>query len=255
MPKKPVKNVKRKTKKHVFKKKAHNMSASTNLIKFMPKASNQVLPSRYMTKFTAVSYGFMSPGANSGDLRFNFEMNTPLLPFQNTVFVNGGTWTYNNITMATYQPPGFSTLLNANTYRSYRCLASSIEVEVDVQSVADSVTVAVTPSNSTAVPATVGAALSQRYTKSKTVISGNNRSVKHFMPIYKFEGVRKQAIEDDLSGNFTSAYNAVPGKLYYWIVNVETGDNAVLNSALIIRFKIVYYTECFDQTNSTLPIV
>jgi hypothetical protein len=74
----------------------------------------------------------------------------------------------------------------------------------------------------------------------------------HSISQAKFLGVRPQAIQDDLSFKYCGNYNSAPSTPLYWSVQVETGDNAILNSPLEVRIQMLYHVEFFNLTGLAL---
>jgi hypothetical protein len=209
-------------------------------------------PDRYQCKLRSEIFGYTGSGAGTGDYTWFVYLNSPYLPW-NTGSLTG--LTPNGITYSTLHSLGFTQLCNAGTYISYRVLNSSISVDVMSQSVADSVTVSLGPVDSTS-GISVANSLGDRYVKSYTFGSGrtppSRDGLQHSISQAKFLGVRPSAIQDDLSGKYTGNYNSAPSTPLYWSIQVETGDNAILNSPLEVRIQLLFHVEFFNLTGMAL---
>lgn len=236
------------------------MFISRQMVSYIPRFSDkEVLPPRYRTKLVAEAYATASTGVGSGTYRFYFFMNDPRLPFAGTV--TGPFVVYNNITFTTFQAPGFLTLCNPNVYRQFRVSSSKLSIDINPGSAQDSIVAVISPSIVNSSPVNVGQALSQRASRSATFTTGRTagttrkNTLSSYMPIHTFAGVSYRAIQDDMSGRFNGTFDpAIPIVTpYYWVLNVNTGDNNVLATALDIRIKLEYWVEFFNQINETLP--
>jgi len=237
--------------------------ATPDVITFMPKETRNMFPPRWRTKCVAQAYGSTSVGMGSGDYVWTFSHNNPIQPFN---YTNTGL-TLNNITKATYMPAGLTSLFNLNIYQFGRVYASAIELECNPQSIQDSVTAVITPNYNQGQPSTVAAGLAQPYGKemvfSSSRSSGNSKALnvlKHYFTVPKLIGCTSQALQSDLTSSLTfgiasgPVYN-FPGLSTLWAVNIETGDNTVLNDPLEVRIKITYYLELWGNGSGTQPII
>jgi len=215
------------------------------------------VPLIYVTRFTASGYFYTTSGAGTGDYNWSFKLNSCYQPFFNVT--TGITW--GNLTPSTYNPAGFSQLLNATFYQSFVVYDTLMEVDITPQSVVDSVICTVTPSTTSGTPATVGAAMAHPFTKQQTFASGRvyklgDYPLKIRMPPHKFLGIPFRNYLNDTSGNYVGAYDADPPNLYPVVVNIETGDNATLSNPLEVRVRMTYwvkiYALAFESLHTTL---
>lgn len=245
--------------KKVIKKKRSNLYISQNMIKYEPKNNNcYPFPSRYRTKLTSNNYGVTAQGGVSGQCRFNFPLNYVFLPFNGTP---SNTFTWNGLGIATQNPIGLTTLCNTNFYRNFRVIASKIIVTATPQSPQDSIICTITPSVNTGLPVNAANALSDQWTKQAVFCSGQQASgqayknkLSNSITQHKFLGIRRQAIEDDLSLSYTGDFApTAPLKLLYWIVNIVTEDNAAFTLGVEIKFRVEYDVEFYNDSSTTLP--
>jgi hypothetical protein len=208
-------------------------------------------PPRYRAIIRSEIFGYTASGAGTGDYSWFVFLNTPYLPW-NTGDLSG--LTPNGISYSTLHSLGYTQLCNAATYISYRVIRSSIEVDVMPQSVTDSVTVTIGPTDSTS-GVTVANSLGDRRVKSYTFGSGRTPprgGLKNSITQAALLGVRESAIRDDLSFKYCGNYNGNPANPFYWSVQVETGDNAVLSAALEVRMRLTFEVEFFNLTGMAL---
>jgi hypothetical protein len=205
---------------------------------------------RYQTKFTCGIYGSVNAGTVAA--QYYTSMNSVFTPL-------GGAsgWPNPSQPLVTLMPTGLTALLNANLYTRFRVHASKISIEFLPQALADTLEVTVTPSDNQTIPATAAAAISQPYTKSLFMSSSkmnskNGSFISNYMTIHKFFGVRKRAIDDDLSLQFTGTYLVDPAKQLFWVVNIATPDGAVTVTPVEYRLKMTYYVELYANSTANL---
>lgn len=263
----PYRNAKRNARKRPYKrnyrrgnrryKKTNNSSNFGNgrsVVVYKPGIIRSPLPMQYITKFVASAFMYSTSGAATGDYTFNFKLNSMYHPFANAAPAGV---TYNTINIATYNPAGYGTLLDADVYTTYTVIATLFEFDVIPQSVSDPVSVAVTASRTGSVPASVAASLSKPWTKSMAFVSGRNYRegdypLKMYIPIHKFLGIPKSFYMYDTSGQWDGSYNTDATNTLELVANVETGDNAVLSSPLEFRVRITYYARLRDLVTENL---
>lgn len=211
------------------------------------------LPQIYFTKFTASGMCYSGSGAATGALTLNFPQNSIYHPF--AAAVTGVT--YVGITASTYLPPGFTALLNSTTYGQFIVCDTLFEADITPQSVADSVAVTVTASGSSGNPSTVGAAIGKPWTKTQTFASGrtyreSDYPLKMRISTADYLGLPRYLYENDVSGNFVGGTSGGPPVTQYLVMNVNTGDNAVFNNPLELRFRITYYAKVYSLVSESL---
>lgn len=199
---------------------------------------------------TASAAFYTGSGVGTGAYNWNFNMNSPYLPFQ---AVTSGV-TYIGLTPATYSAVGFGLLMKTSYYTLGLCYASVFEIDITPQSVTDSVVCTVTPSLISGNPSSIGTAMGKPWTKQQTFASGRvyrqgDYSFRSTVSLPDFFGLDRKVYESDTSGNYVFAPTANPVLNFPWVVNVNTGDNATLGAALEVRVRITYYVKCFGLAN------
>lgn len=245
---------KRNFKKRTFKKSSYTKNhakANDELVIYM--APRQLpFPPRYRCKMVTAVYGYITTGAGSQSARYFLTFNSVFAPLS-----GGG---FPNITPPdTVEPTGFTQICNANFYRNFRVYGSKIMLELMPGNLLDTVECTITPSNTSSVPATVGTANGELYTRSGFFSSSKNNAnskggseIVNYMTVHKFFGVTKRAIEDDLSGNFIGTYNADPVTKLYWVVNYATPNGAGLTNQIDLRLRLTQYVEFFNNTSANM---
>lgn len=258
MPRKKIKHSHRP--RHHRKRRAKGMMISQNMIRYEPTVLRNIpFPSHYRTKLMCSVYGNAPSSALSGTVQWAIPMNSSITPFgQVTPITSGSPVVYAGPSVATHQCTGFSTLCNTNFYRNFRVHSAKLEVDVMPQANGDNVVVTITPSVAATLPASVGTALSAAFTKTATF--GNARSnatnkglLSLSMSQHKFIGVSKRAIDDDLSNNYIGQYSVNPVNELWFVVNLNTIDNAIFTNALEFRFRVSYDIEFYNAVSTTLP--
>lgn len=238
-----------------YKKKA-KVNATYKMVSFYPSGTNSPLPPRYRCKFITNVYGYTSLGVGSGAYSFAVKLNSPRLPMASGFLGTGITWV--NIATGTLNPTGLTTLLNANYYTRYRVYSSQCAIDLIPQSIQDSVVATVSPILNN-VFATTADAIKQPFTKSYDFVNARNPpskyGLKNYITQHGFVGVRKQAIEDDLSQSYVGYYNADPQNLLLWNITMSTIDNTILNNALELRLRLVHYVELFGIVTESMATI
>lgn len=240
---------KRTTKKNSTMSTRNNFKANALAVTYMTNGQNP-FPRRYRTKLHSNMFGFIASGSASG--RYFVQLNSTFQPW------NGSGWPNPSITLASAQPAGYSLLLNGQLYNQCRVFGCKITVEFLPQALTDTVQCTVTPSLGSGVPTSVALALSQPYTKSLLMSSSkmnskNGSAISHYMSVAKLIGVKPQALEYDLSGQYIHAYNADPATPLYFVVNWVTPDAVNLATNLEYRVKCTWYVECWNSSAPLLP--
>lgn len=208
---------------------------------------NLPFPMIYKTFLTGQGFCYTGSGAGTGDYLWSVPLNYSRFPFAG--MTTGLTW--NNLTPASYNCVGFSTLLNGNMYFNYSVEAATLFLDVNPQSVGDNVACTISPSTSSSIPGSVASALTLPWTKQLTAASGKTFRLGDFplrahYQVHELIGCTKSGYDNDLSQVYTATYNTSPSKPYYFVINIETGDNAILGSALEVKIKVVYHVKLWE---------
>jgi len=230
---------------------ADQLPVNTTII-HVPRGLHCPLPMRMLTTFTASGY-FSLANATAAYI-LPFRLGTPRLPFSGAA-PTGVTW--NNLTPASFQPPGFGILVLSNVYVQGIVISATVELDVVPQSVQDSVVVTGTPSNANNVPASVGAALTRPWTKQQNFASGRVNMLgdypwRHHIPISKFFGIPPLLYNNDQSGTWNFSPSTDPAIGCFYVVNFETGDAANLALSIECRIRITYRVLLRDLATETL---
>jgi len=228
---------------------------------FNPKRMYHLpLPLEFFTRFTASGSCYTGFGAGTGDYNWSFPLNSFNTPF--SAVTTGVTW--NGIVPSTFQCPGVTSLFSATMYDSFVVYDATLELDIVNQSVADSVVATLTPSLVGGQPASIGAALSRPLTKQMAFAAGRTYRANGDYPfiqrmsISKLQGLKKGSILNDTSGNFVGTFSGGsfhnPPSNFPWVLNVETGDNSNLVSALEIRVRVTYFVKCFGLQVEALQV-
>jgi len=149
-------------------------------------------------------------------------------------------------------------------YSTWVVYSAIFEIDVTPQSVTDSVVVTVTPSQSAGVPASVGVAAGRPFTRQMTFASGRTYKQRDFPLFQRFSawkllGIPKYLYTNDTSGNFvggvSSGVPTNPPVNLPWVVNCETGDNAVLGFPLEVRVRVTYFVKLYGLESAALALV
>lgn len=244
MPRKP-KNTKRKRRFRRRKGKVDKTGVRHDTVLYHARGQqHSPLPAVYLAKFVASGSCYTASGAGTGDVRLNIRMNSLYRPFASAV--TGVT--YNDITAATYNATGYSTLVSATMYTTFLVYAAKIEFDVVSQSLLDPIMVTITASNAIDTPSTSGAAQGQGWTKQQMFQNGRmsqlgDYPMKLFCPCYRLIGVDKRIWMNDIGANFAGGINSTPPVLLWFVVNISTPDNTVFDQPVSLRFRVTYYAK------------
>jgi len=215
-------------------------------------------PQIFVTKFTASGSCYTASGAGTGDYQWALPMNYMYHPFSG--MTTGVTW--NNLTPSTYNPIGYSALVNGNLFTRTLVFDTLLEIDVTQQSVVDSVTLACTASDVTSAPATLGAALIAPYTKQMTFSSGRTQhrgdfQFRYRMAAHRYLGYPTVIYDNDTSGNYSASYSGMAPSAQYLVLNLETGDNSTLSAPIEIRIRQTFWVKLYQLDTSamlTMPV-
>jgi hypothetical protein len=102
----------------------------------------------------------------------------------------------------------------------------------------------VTPTANNANPASTEVAMAIQFTRSKNMpaaASSAQNTINNKMGVHTLVGVRRQAVEDDLSQQYTGTYTAAPNASQWWAINVSTDD--AVNTTSNVGYTVVLQHE------------
>jgi hypothetical protein len=242
------KQSKKKDKKGDYGRYAREFSAREELVIYKNPARNTPYPRRYRTIVKTSMSGYVAAG--TGATRYFARMNSVYLPF------NGGGWAALTPAAATVKPTGLSHLFAADFYNLARVISSRIKVIYSPGDAADTVQLTVTPSSTNLFPATVEAASGQDYNKFKQITIGtplSSQTVTNEVSQSLLLGVREQAIQDDLSGQFTCSYLSHPVQTMYWVVNFRPDNGGVTAQPAAISVILEHDVELWANADANQP--
>lgn len=193
---------------------------------------------------------FTGSVASGGDTNGSYAawMNQIETPFNTT---GAGYTAFPNplgLTLATANPIGWSQLIAI--YGNYRVYGSKIAITFTPNAQADTIQVTLIPSYSNISSVSQAELMQQPFAKNAMISSsrGSGRPLTNFITQHKLAGVRRQAIEDDLSGKFSAnGTGAGPTVVAVWNVLWETPNGAMLNQPLDYTVKMTYFVEFWEQ--------
>lgn len=236
-----------------FRTRTSKINANKEMIKFMPMGSQVPVPQRYRCKFvTSVQFNMIvgAGGAASGIIPV--KMNSIFHPWANSGLGANPYANFGPQAVGTLQPSGYASLINANLYKRWRVYSSAIELKFNPSAQADTLIVAVTPSDNPAIPTSSAQAQQQPYCKFRIQQSNQIGVVKNYITQHKLVGATKRAIEDDLSGNFQGNAGGDPADVLYWVINWSTVDTLANTTPIICEIKLTYYCELFGDFGAAL---
>lgn len=214
-------------------------------------------PSRYKCRFETNVYGYLSSGTNSG--YYAAKLNSITFPLNQAPILPNST-----PPVTVQQPTGYSSLVNTFLYTKWRVYNSRITVEFLPESLTDTIQAVVVPvSNTGVMTPTTAFAMNQPFAKSGLMSAskddhnarGGGSEIISSMTQHKLLGVRSQAIEDDLSGQFTGGYMTDPTSLMVWQISWATPDSVNLSANCKYRVRIEHFVELFNPfTGNTLEV-
>lgn len=226
-------------------------SATNDLVIWKNPRSKDPFPQRFRTVMHTAIQGSVPVGTSS-NLYF-VRGNSAYLPFV------GGAWGSGLPGIGTLNPTGYSNLVNNNFFYKWRVMSSKIRVQFAPQAAVDTIVVTVTPSFNSATPASTQAALTQQFTKYKTIGENqpeSSQTITSEMHTHRLLGVRRQAILDDLSGQFFGNAASTPANVWAWVVNFQVIDAAVSINKIPYTCEVMHEIELFgDSTAADLETV
>lgn len=245
--------------------------ATKDLVSYMAGPRKLPFPERYRTKLHMEVDGFWLPAVLANNYAqagppvnqyFTVLGNGVITPFaaNSTSAIAATLMTLNNQGLhpiATSNPIGHNLL--QTIYNGYRVFSSKIKVTAIPQSIVDPINLVIIPSfNQGSLlltpnnPTQDVAYLAQYpFAKSKTIqCNSGNYVLSSSISTHKLLGITKQALLNDLSGNYTvrDGANGNPGSVYNWYIAWQTEDNAAPAGNIGFKVEITYYIEYFNTT-------
>lgn len=169
----------------------------------------------------------------------------------------GGNWANALPAIATTNPQGYASLVNADIYQKWRVISSRIKIQLQPEAAVDNVICSVTPTFLAAQPATVEKALAHEFSRSANISMSQptgSQTIVNKITTHRLLGVRKQALLDDLSGQYIGATAATPLLTWSWLINFDTSDKTVTINRLAYRVDMEYDVELFgDSAGADFP--
>lgn len=155
--------------------------------------------------------------------------------------------------IATLNPAGFSNLCaSLGPYSNYRVYKSFIKVRMTPTVATDVVTFCLgCPAG--AVFTSVSDGLAEARTKSTIAQSGATlQSIEHAMSTSTFFGVSEAAIQSDVVGIYSAAYNASPTQGWLWNLAWTTSNGGTLGGAVSYEVEILHDIEFWNLLTGSL---
>lgn len=230
MVKRTVKRPRKKTKKE------------QNIVSYFSK-SLLPYPERYRAKFHCDIAGYF-PASLASTTQYFVQLNGLFHPF-----ASGG-WPNALPLISTVAPMGLSNLLNSAYYTRYRVLGAKISFAMQSASVGDNFQVTITPGFQNNLPATTYTAMTIPFNKQKVFTQAQSQSpLTHYITQHELLGVRKQAIEDDLSGNYQGSAGTNCATSLYYVINVSCLDQTTTAAKASYICRMTYYAELWGNAN------
>lgn len=242
--------------------KKEKVFANNTIVSYINNKRLLPFPERYRCKLhTTLPLEFKSGYANNFHAAgpptiepLAIKMNSVYLPYDTSVnltaFGTGLTVaTLDGVNFATVAPTGFTAM--STLYGGWRIYRSKIEVTMIPQSIVDNINLCILPQNNTNVALTqtqFAYFAAQPFSKNMVIQCNSGKyTLKNSVSQHQLLGVRRQAIEDDLSSNFESpaGSNDVQTQMWYRII-WETSDGAVLVNPIGCLVKTTHYVEFFQ---------
>lgn len=218
-------------------------------------------PPAYRTKLTMNWMARISVGdlpATGGPYVY-IGLNYIYLPINNSTWAGNLPFTVtSSIDDAILQPTALAQFAptSGQLYRNWRVYSSKLSITGAPTNPLDYFELTITPSRLLGVPANVGVAMAQPYTRTLTSFTGKGPStVSNYITVHKLMGVSPQAIQDDLSAQLTGSYTGtLPGTPFYWIVNIQTLDGTQNDGIIDFMFKMTYWVEFLNPSSAGFPV-
>jgi len=225
-------------------------SSSGNLVVWKNPRVRDFFPQRFRTIMQMTFDGYIPVG--SGGTTYYIRGNSLYLP------AFGGGFPNALPAIATLSPTGYGNLVNATFFQHWRVMGSRITVQFLPEAAVDTTILTVTPSFLANQPASVALAMGQQFTRDREIAESQpmgSQIVVNKMTTHRLLGVRKQAILDDLSGQFYGGVAAYAGNQWYWVINYTNANRSVTINKLPYRVRIEYDCELFgDSTADNLEL-
>lgn len=225
-------------------------SATGDLVIWKNPKVRDFFPQRFRTIMQCAFDGYIPVG--SGGTTYYIRGNSLYLP------AFGGSWPNALPAVATINPTGYGNLVNATFFQQWRVLGSRISVQLMPEAAVDTTIITVTPSFLANQPSSPELAMAQQFTKDREVSESqplSSQTVVNKMTTHRLLGVRKQAVLDDLSGQFYGGVAVYPSNLWYWVINYTNANRSVTINKTPYRVRIEYECELFgDATADNLEL-
>lgn len=235
------------------------MYASQRNITYLPSSRlNKCLPDTFHTRFTCENDGRYAPGVTTGEI--SILGNSLYYPFDSSALV----YTYNlanpAIPVDGLLPTGLEYLIPTNgvgPYTKYTVLSSTIYITVRLDNPGDIVEISLCPiTNQIAVDLSTISSTSlaqQPDAKKMIVTSYKSGYLSKHMNWSTFIGVPKQALKNDLSGNYDGLYSQGPDSLLYWGIKFTTKDGQALAGNMTVNIKTQYNVRLWNDQVGIYP--
>nr|WAE42913.1 MAG: capsid protein [Cressdnaviricota sp.] len=220
------------------------------------KAPNNVpFPDVYFDKFRTEALCYINSGSTagipvtmnaSGEWVCRIRALDIIAPFTNlgAIAAVGGSSTNASV------PLDVTRLINGNLYSSYQVLATKLSVEVLPQDSTDMVMAALMPTNN-GIPATYAQAMLEKDTKvSEFRTNTRSKPLSIYVQWNKFFGLDKTVYTNDITGNYSAAYNGTPLTVAYIDILLQTPFGSALVSAAGLKIKMTQYIRAWGFTQS-----
>lgn len=230
------------------------MAVSPIKLTYMNPRRQMPFPTRFRTIMTSGFRGIIPAGSTT--VQYFCKLTSVNLPFA------GGGWPNSSPAVATLYPAGCRVIWNTNLYNRFRVESSRIKVILSPVTSLDTMLVSITPGVFANVPASAQIAISQPNAVWKTISYStpeSARTLTNRIAVHQLVGVRKQAIEDDLSGQFygniVSGTPVEPVAQHYWVLNAERNDSGSVNSNFGFEVELQHEVEFFSDDDGQNVIV
>nr|WAE42893.1 MAG: capsid protein [Cressdnaviricota sp.] len=239
-----------------FRKKNRNLKISSQMITYMPKTTKNPFPPRYRTRLHSVLTGY-SLGAAS-EYVYGVDQNNIYLPWNIGTAGIYTAWPNPNSTTASLIPVGYVALFSATSpYTHFRVMSSTCRIQLNPSAEtilgAIDIDVIILPVITYAqAPSTFSLAEDLPY--SKTTFNTSAKGTIHCrnsISTSKLAGVRRRAIEDDLSGAYIGNTTTKPSALQGWAIYV-THINGTALSQFTYKTTVTYDVECWNENAANI---
>lgn len=231
------------------------MSGNAQVIHHAP---NLPLPERLRTSFTCEA-DYKIPVSTASITSGAVKLNSPYLPFRPSGATAFPSFTFQGpATEATLLPTGWSQLANANLYKFFKVVKSTIMVRISGTLTANNCVVTVIPSDNATSFSNIYTARAAPLARQSAFCAskpnmGTNRqgwSSYSIDPYVLYSGTRLEAKADvSLAGT----YNVDPLLVAWWFVFLQTNDlDITATSASLLQVRVRYDVELFEPSQMSV---